>query len=340
MNDPIDEPGTDPFEAELVASMQAAAAPIRGDGASRAGVDAAIARRRSLDRRRLAVGAVAAAVAVVAAGAVVALGGDGGGGGAQRVGSGPPTSAPASTSTSCAALPPPSTSSTLAPIVPPTTTPGTTPFDLWAQVLRERGLLTPEQEADIAAGRGISLTAEQSQVIDALWRSDTTTTDPPAPTPYCTGEDGRLVAVDPTLAVEPVPGASSDDQIPAGDGQVELRFDEGTTSWLVAVDVFDPLGSGVDGDVDPERRWLDAQRVLLAAGYRANLALVSCLDADAEAVLRPLADEPPPGAPAEVIHAAGAAFGDRAAADRAAERLGDRVLAIVEVTGDCSDGGS
>lgn len=54
---------------------------------------------------------------------------------------------------------------------------GTTPFEAWASVLRDRGLLTPEQEAEIAAGRGISLaTDEQRSAIDEAF--------PPAvPTP-------------------------------------------------------------------------------------------------------------------------------------------------------------
>ena len=65
---------------------------------------------------------------------------------------------------------------------------GQTPFEQWADVLREAGLLTAEQEAEIAAGRGISLTPEQSRVLQAYWDGQagiptTTVLALPTPTP-------------------------------------------------------------------------------------------------------------------------------------------------------------
>lgn len=46
---------------------------------------------------------------------------------------------------------------------------GETPFDQWADHLRTLGLLSAEQEAEIAAGRGISLTPEQSAAMQDYW---------------------------------------------------------------------------------------------------------------------------------------------------------------------------
>jgi hypothetical protein len=72
---------------------------------------------------------------------------------------------------------------------PPTTTlpEGTTPFDAWVAALRDRGLLTPDQEAEIAAGRGISLTPEQSRVMDELFGAPPQTMNGPVADPGSPG---------------------------------------------------------------------------------------------------------------------------------------------------------
>ena len=55
-----------------------------------------------------------------------------------------------------------------AAITPPPLKPGQTPFDAWADALRAAGLLSPEQEANIQAGGGISLTTEQGALLARL----------------------------------------------------------------------------------------------------------------------------------------------------------------------------
>ena len=68
----------------------------------------------------------------------------------------------------------PATTVSTTTTTPPSTTTlpeGTTPFEAWITALRERGLLTPEQEAEIAAGRGISLDGDQSAAIEEAFPS-------------------------------------------------------------------------------------------------------------------------------------------------------------------------
>lgn len=51
-------------------------------------------------------------------------------------------------------------------VPPPSLEPGQTPFDAEAEAFREAGLLTPEQEAQIKAGQGITLTPEESALFE------------------------------------------------------------------------------------------------------------------------------------------------------------------------------
>lgn len=57
-----------------------------------------------------------------------------------------------------------------------------TPFDEWTDVLRQAGLLTEEQEAEVAAGRGFGLTDGQSEALEDYWASQVPTTTAPAST--------------------------------------------------------------------------------------------------------------------------------------------------------------
>lgn len=72
MTDPTNDPMRDRFEEELARSMSATVADVSGEGATRQSVDAAIARRRSLQRRRIGVAAAAAVLVAVGGGAAVA----------------------------------------------------------------------------------------------------------------------------------------------------------------------------------------------------------------------------------------------------------------------------
>lgn len=164
----------DPFAADLGRQLHEAADGVDGHRVTRAAVDESVGlRRRRTARARTLVGVAAAAVALIGG---VAVAGSVGDDGTQRISSAAPTmSDPAGTSQPLPPCPPTTTEPTTT--APPQTTTsiatpeGSTPFEQWASLLRDRGLLTPEQEDEIAAGRGISLTQEQSAVLQEYWDS-------------------------------------------------------------------------------------------------------------------------------------------------------------------------
>lgn len=91
------------------------------------------------------------------------------------------------------------------PLTVPERTEGTTPFDEWVEVLRSQGLLTPEQEAEAAAGRGFSLTVEQSAALQAYWDSQ------------AAGSTTTALAFAPSGSA-PVPPSTTSPCVPADDG--------------------------------------------------------------------------------------------------------------------------
>ena len=187
--DPLD--AGDPFASSLGDCLHGAADGIDGAGVTQAGVAAAVTGRRRSVRTRAVAGGIAAAVVLLGA---VAVAGPFRDDEPERISAGGPTATEPCTRT--ASITSGSVTTTTAATTTtevPTTEPapsssGQTPFEQWADVLREGGLLTAEQEAEIAAGRGISLTPEQSQVLQAYWDGQagiptTTVLALPNPTP-------------------------------------------------------------------------------------------------------------------------------------------------------------
>jgi hypothetical protein len=97
-----------------------------------------------------------------------------------------------------------------APMTVPDQNGGTSPFQTWVTVLRDQGLLSAAQETEAAAGRGFTLTAEQSAALQAYWdqqAADVTTTD----LAFAPGPEPATTAVTPC----PDPEASTTTAAPA-----------------------------------------------------------------------------------------------------------------------------
>jgi cell division septation protein DedD len=178
---PMDPTGDPAFERELAERMDAAAATATGAGVSLDGVLAAAGSRGRRTRRRRTLAAVAATVLLVGGGVALASASSDRGEQEVRTADDGTAAADPTTTTTCVVGPPVTTA--VAPIVTSSTTtqPGDpTPFEVWVEVLRDAGLLTPEQEAEAAAGRGFELTGEQSAVLEEHWAAQelpiTTTT--------------------------------------------------------------------------------------------------------------------------------------------------------------------
>lgn len=170
--------------------------------------------------------------------------------------------------------------------VPPSTTTtttapgGPTPFETWAQVLRDAGLLTPEQEAEIAAGRGISLTVEQAQVMQEYWDGIAPDGGPVASTVPPGGEVGPPRCDVPSTLPLARNGRQVDD----------TAVPEGQEVWAVYLDVYP--GPRTAGDVsDPETRWFAATARSAEAGYYAGIFPLHCDLGASPSWAGPLADD-------------------------------------------------
>lgn len=249
----------DPFTDDLGARMHAAADHLDGTGVTRLGVDAAVGHRRRLRTRSLVAGAAAALVLVGGLAAVAALGREDG---AERIS----TAAPTTTDPGCAAGTPSSllsqaqvdaviedarslghaTATTVATAHVEEGS-GQTPFQEWVEVLREAGLLTVEQEAEAAAGRGFALTEEQSRVLQEHWdaqaQGPTTTVlvSPPTTEPAedpCSGSTPRE-----TDTTAPVTTAVTSTTVPASPTTPEPGSDDHPATTTTTIDPRRPTGA-------------------------------------------------------------------------------------------------
>ncbi|MGI8756544.1 MAG: hypothetical protein ACR2MB_11910 [Acidimicrobiales bacterium] len=102
---------------------------------------------------------------------------------------------------------------TPAPTVPvPPLKPGQTPFDAWVDALRQEHLLTPDQEAQVRAGRGVGITPEQSNFLTerGYFRTPAAPSDPSADERQLSPEErGLIEAYVRNLRSAPGPGPAT-----------------------------------------------------------------------------------------------------------------------------------
>jgi hypothetical protein len=371
MTDSTNDPTNDRFEQELASSMAGAVDAVSGEGATRRGVDVAIARRRSLQRRRIGVAAAAAVLVVVGAGAALAARPDG-----------PATVRAAEDPTPTATSEPPTTvGSAVACPVAEVEIPGLVRLtEVQLAVLTEAGMVDPAtvyaarrgpvpispEVSELLSDRGAGLDGEQLfglgydvagieyvrddrgvyvgyrcpdgfETVVATTSPATTTSTPSTTTTIVTTT--AIVGAEPGVVVTAPPNATT--TVPAGSGQVlSADLAEGQAAWAVYVDAISLLGPPIDGHpraAEAEDRWFEAQEVLGAAELTPELLPLPCDGAAAvDAVLAILPDGPADADPDDV-YVMGAYFLDESAARRAADRLGAQTLRVVPVTATCVD---
>lgn len=371
-NDPTNDPTAgDAFEADLAASLQAAAEPVTGAGATRHGVDEAIARRRSVQRRRL--GVVAAAVLLVGGVAAVATAS----GDEPRTvvaDGGPTTTAPVTTTDLEGSVAPCPPSPDLAQL------PGLVRLreeqiqELIAAELVDpatvyqgrRGPVPVTQDAVRsleAAGLGLDgeqlfwlgydvdaeqyLRDEEGVYIGLVCPDGTAhaaaTTAPPTTTPSSTTTQAPADPVTTTTisgvaTSEPTPEPTTT-TLPDRDWIPEDELAEGQEVWAVYVDAISIAGPPIDGEDRAgvgEDRMYEAMAMLHDAGYELSMVPLACDLGSADAVL-PILPDGPPEATAEDTWAMGFYVDGPAQADRARARLGDEVLVVAPVRISCVD---
>ncbi|MCB0960419.1 MAG: hypothetical protein KDB04_13005, partial [Acidimicrobiales bacterium] len=174
-------------------------------------------------------------------------------------------------------------------------------------------------------------------VGDASAASTTTTTA--APTTPSTPTTTTTDAVAPTTTTTvPLLGTTT---IPPGADQVlSADLAEGQRAWAVYVRALSIEGGPVQGHGRAglwEDYKFESMAVLEAAGYAPEIVLLPCDGPEAVATVLPVLPDGPADASPESVSAMGAYFVDEAAARRAADRLGDEVLAIAPVVATCVD---